>query len=208
MTACFPRPGSGASGLPERRRRSGCVLRPRPLRVFGPRSRRKPELAGRASFNAVAGADFRYRSLPWGRRIRSVSEAGGALRDRPSSLQSGQITVFTAFDQRRPQIRWRKPTIIEASPVWLAFAAGQVRLAPVPVCTGSSIATFPGRSAFLLHVRELFAGGRLSLSSNQGAPPYDPCRSSIPPDPLFLETFAPSSGRSPQTSGAANRASG
>jgi len=100
VTACFPRPGPGVSGLPERWRRSGFVMRPRPLRVFGPRSRRKPELAGRASFNAVADVDFRYRSLPWGRRIRFVSEAGGALRDQPLSPHVGlqPLSRFPATD--------------------------------------------------------------------------------------------------------------
>lgn len=136
VAACFLQPGPGASGLPERRRRSGCILLPRPLRVFGPRSRRKPELAGRASFNAVAGTDFCYRSLPWGRRIRFVSEAGGALRDQPASLQVGSFTVCTATGRRRYQIVRLAPTIFEASPVWLAFATGPFGLAPRPGING------------------------------------------------------------------------
>jgi len=103
------------------------------LRVYGPRSRRKPELAGRALINAVAGIDLRFRSLPWGRRIRFVSEAGGALRDRPASPRIGRITVFTGSGRRRSQIVRLAPTFFEASPVWLAFAAGQIGHAPVPV---------------------------------------------------------------------------
>jgi hypothetical protein len=87
---------------------------------------------GRACFNTVAGVIFSCRPSPCGRRISSVSGTGAVLRDQPSSLRFGHSTAFTVSGRRQSQIARLAPPVIEASPAWLAFAAGRAGLAPCP----------------------------------------------------------------------------
>lgn len=84
---------------------------------------------GVLNLDPVAGAETRCRSSREGWFPRTVSGTDPLLRDRPSPPRFGRCSAFTYTVRRLSRIAQFSPLMLEASPMRLAFAAGQVCLA-------------------------------------------------------------------------------